>query len=196
MPFLHNGVDNIINRYGGYIVQTGTSDIINGDLSISPIDISYNYFGVVVDTGNNGVSNGSGGNGGDVRIVSGYGYGTNINYNVSARVITINPLVRFVKLLHTGDPATAIVNINELEVFGLFGTTNLALNKTVTVSASGYYNDSLGPYDGTKLVDGNLTNMAHTAVGGTDAKFLMVDLGANYEISRVKVTNRTTNLTV
>ena len=121
---------------------------------------------------------------------------SDLTNEVNARIQAIDeinntlfyPSVKYVKLLDTGDPTNVetIINLAELEVFGIDGTTNLALGKTVT--GSGWYNSTS---DGTKLVDGSYNTAAHTAVGGTNTKFMMVNLGAVFKITKIKITNIT-----
>lgn len=106
------------------------------------------------------------------------------------------PSGQYVKLVHTVaqdnsaegnvDDKNKILNLAELEVFAPGGTTSLAAGKTVTGSSQhstthGYIN----------LVDGNMTNMAHTK-GRTaeEIDFLQVDLGSVQEIEKIKITNR------
>jgi hypothetical protein len=79
-----------------------------------------------------------------------------------------------------------VINLAELEVFDASGT-NLAAGKTVTGSSEhssthGYVN----------LTDGNKTNFAHTK-GRTveEIDYLQVDLGAEKEIKKIVITNRT-----
>ena len=115
------------------------------------------------------------------------------------------PNGRYVKLVHTiaqdnnakkddgtteGDvnDKNKVLNLAELEVFAPSGTTNLAAGKTVTGNSQhsathGFIN----------LVDGNMTNFAHTnGTGATELDFLQVDLGSVQEIGKIKITNRTT----
>ena len=106
------------------------------------------------------------------------------------------PSGQHVKLVHTTaqdnsaegnvDDKNMILNLAELEVFAKGGTTSLASSKTVTgtsLSAS---------YPGANLVDGNMTNFAHTWGRAADVldEFL-VDLGSVQEIEKIKITNRT-----
>ena len=106
------------------------------------------------------------------------------------------PSGRYVKLVHTvgqdtsaagnDDDKNKILNLAELEVFAKGGTTSLASGKTVTGTSL-----SAG-YPGTNLVDGNMTNFAHTWGRAADVldEFL-VDLGSVQEIGKIKITNRT-----
>jgi len=115
------------------------------------------------------------------------------------------PSGQYVKLVHTvaydanakkdngtteGDinDKNKVLNLAELEVFAPSGTTNLAAGRTVTGNSQhsathGFIN----------LVDGNMTNFAHTkGRGATELDFLQVDLGSVQEIGKIKITNRTT----
>lgn len=105
------------------------------------------------------------------------------------------PSGQYVKLVHTvaqdnsaagnDDDKNKILNLAELEVFAKDGTTSLAAGKTVTGTSL-----SAG-YPGTNLVDGNMTNFAHTSGRAADVldEFL-VDLGSVQEIEKIKITNR------
>ena len=84
------------------------------------------------------------------------------------------------------DDKHRILNLAELEVFAVGGTTSLAAGKTVTGTAIAT------AYPGANLVDGNMTNFAHTR--GRDASVkdeFTVDLGSVQEIEKIKITNRT-----
>jgi hypothetical protein len=106
------------------------------------------------------------------------------------------PSGQYVKLVHTvaqdnsaagnADDKNKILNLAELEVFGKGGTTSLAAGKTVTGTSLA------AGYPGTNLVDGNMTNFAHTWGRAADVldEFL-VDLGSVQEIEKIKITNRT-----
>ena len=111
-------------------------------------------------------------------------------------VVPTIPSGQYVKLVHTvgqdtsaagnDDDKNKILNLAELEVFAKDGTTSLASGKTVTGTSL-----SAG-YPGTNLVDGNMTNFAHTWGRAADVldEFL-VDLGSVQEIGKIKITNRT-----
>ena len=113
------------------------------------------------------------------------------------------PKGRHVKLVHTvaydesamrDDGITAgnvddknkIINLAELEVFDASGT-NLAAGKTVTGSSE--YSSTHGYVN---LTDGNKTNFAAT-IGRTPSEYdsMQVDLGAEKEIKKIVITNRT-----
>ena len=84
------------------------------------------------------------------------------------------------------DDKHRILNLAELEVFAPGGTTSLAVNKTVTGTAL------KSNFPGANLVDGNMTNFAHT--WGRDATVkdeFTVDLGSVQKIEKIKITNRT-----
>ena len=84
------------------------------------------------------------------------------------------------------DDKNRIINLAELEVFDASGT-NLAAGKTVTGSSE--YSSTHGYIN---LTDGNKTNFAHTK-GRTEEEidYLQVDLGAEKEIKKLVITNRT-----
>jgi transcription elongation factor len=105
------------------------------------------------------------------------------------------PSGQYVKLVHTvaqdnsaegnADDKNKILNLAELEVFAPGGTTSIAAGKTVTGTAIN------ANYPGANLVDGNMTNFAHTF--GRDANVkdeFLVDLGSVQEIEKIKITNR------
>ena len=106
------------------------------------------------------------------------------------------PKGRHVKLVHTvaydesaegnDDDKNRIINLAELEVFDASGT-NLAAGKTVTGSS-----EYPAPHLWSNLTDGNKTNFAHT-LGRTPSEYdsMQVDLGAEKEIKKIVITNRT-----
>jgi hypothetical protein len=84
------------------------------------------------------------------------------------------------------DDKHRILNLAELEVFAPGGTTSLAAGKTVTGTAF------KASYPGANLVDGNMTNFAHTFGRDETVKDeFTVDLGSVQEIEKIKITNRT-----
>jgi len=113
------------------------------------------------------------------------------------------PKGRYVKLEHTVaydesamrddgitegnvDDKNRIINLAELEVFDASGT-NLAASKTVTGSS-----EYPAPHGWSNLTDGNKANFAHT-LGRTPSEYdsMTVDLGAEKEIKKLVITNRT-----
>lgn len=106
------------------------------------------------------------------------------------------PKGRYVKLVHTVaydanatgnvDDKNKILNLAELEVFDASGT-NLAASKPVTGSS-----EYPAPHGWSNLTDGNKTNFAHT-IGRTPTEYdsMTVDLGAEKEIKKLVITNRT-----
>ena len=106
------------------------------------------------------------------------------------------PSGQYVRLEHTvahdanapgnDDDKHKILNLAELEVFAPGGTTSLVAGKTVTGTAIA------ANYPGANLVDGNMTNFAHTwARDATVKDEFTVDLGSVQEIEKIKITNRT-----
>ena len=95
------------------------------------------------------------------------------------------PSGQYVKLVHTNTPKDTVINLAELEVFAKAGTTNLAAGKTVTSVAF----HPAGPLG--NLVDGNMTNFAHTHDTAADTgDSMLIDLGSVQEIEKIKITNR------
>ena len=106
------------------------------------------------------------------------------------------PKGRHIKLVHVVaydesaegnvDDKNKIINLAELEVFDTSGT-NLAAGKTVTGSS-----EYPAPHLWSNLTDGNKTNFAHT-LGRTPSEYdsMQVDLGAEKEIKKIVITNRT-----
>jgi hypothetical protein len=93
------------------------------------------------------------------------------------------PSGQYVKLVHTN--LNEVINLAELEVFAKAGTTNLAAGRTVTSSAF----HPAGPLP--NLVDGNMTNFAHTMNEVADTgDSMLIDLGSVQEIEKIKITNR------
>ena len=98
-------------------------------------------------------------------------------------VVPTLPSGQYVKLVQTS--LTDVINLAELEVFAKAGTTNLAAGKTVTSSAF----HPAGPLP--HLVDGNMTNFAHTMNEVADTgDSMLIDLGSVQEIEKIKITNR------
>ena len=103
---------------------------------------------------------------------------------VATKAATKLPSGQYVKLVHTS--LIDVINLAELEVFAKAGTTNLAAGKTVTSSAF----HPAGPLP--HLVDGNMTNFAHTMNEVADTgDSMLIDLGSVQEIEKIKITNRT-----
>ena len=112
-------------------------------------------------------------------------------------VVPTLPSGQHVKLVHTVaqdnsaegnvDDKNMILNLAELEVFAKDGTTSLAAGKTVTGSSQ--YSATHGYIN---LVDGNMTNFAHTWGRDVNVKDeFTTDLGSVQEIEKIKITNRT-----
>ena len=105
-------------------------------------------------------------------------------------VVPTLPSGQYVKLVHTvaqdnsaagnADDKNKILNLAELEVFAKGGTTSLASSKTVTGTSLA------AGYPGTNLVDGNMTNFAHTWGRDVNVKDeFTVDLGSVQEIGKI-----------
>ena len=84
-------------------------------------------------------------------------------------------------VLHAGGH---FMNLAEVEVFS--GGVNVAAGKTVT--GSSLYSTS---YPHSKLVDGIMDNFTHTK--NEAVEWFLIDLGEEYEIDSVVVTNRATS---
>jgi hypothetical protein len=91
---------------------------------------------------------------------------------------------RYVRIYRDQDTTDANhwMNIAEVEVFS--GGVNVASGKTVT--ASSLYGAG---FPHANLVDGNMTNFAHT--NNEAVEWFLIDLGQDYEIEKVVITNRT-----
>lgn len=84
------------------------------------------------------------------------------------------------------DDKHKIINLAEVEVFAKGSTTNLAAGKNVTGT-----NINSESFPGSNLVDGNMSNFAHTWGRDINVKDqLMIDLGSEQEIEKIKITNR------
>ena len=92
------------------------------------------------------------------------------------------PKHRYVRITRDKDGTDHWMNLAEVEVFS--GGTNVAQGKTVT--ASSLYGDG---FPHANLVDGNKTNFAHT--NNEAVEWFQIDLGQDYEIEKVVITNRT-----
>ena len=97
----------------------------------------------------------------------------NANSTVQGRYIQVSSAV------------TQCMNWAEMQIFSTSGGTNIASGKTVAKS-SGLNGDS---YPGSNLVDGDLTNFAHTSC--TDVPTMTIDLGATLPIFNIRLYNRT-----
>ena len=94
------------------------------------------------------------------------------------------PTYRYVRIIRNKDGDDHWLNLAEVEVFS--EGTNVARGKTVTASTK-YNNSDQFPHS--NLVDGNKTNFAHTQ--NEPVEWFVIDLGQNYEIEKVVITNRT-----
>ena len=92
------------------------------------------------------------------------------------------PKHRYVRITRDKDGDDHHMNLAEVEVFS--GGTNVAQGKTVT--ASSLY---ALQFPHANLVDGNKTNFAHT--NNEAVEHFQIDLGQDYEIEKVVITNRT-----
>ena len=92
------------------------------------------------------------------------------------------PKYRYVRIVRDKQGDDHWLNIAEVEVFS--GTTNVASGKTVT--ASSLYAPQ---FPHANLVDGNKTNFAHTH--NEALEYFQIDLGQEYDIDKVVITNRT-----
>ena len=90
---------------------------------------------------------------------------------------------RYVRIIRDKDGNDHWMNLAEVEVFS--GGTNVASGKTVTQSSISHP----GTFDPPNLVDGNKTNFAHTNNGAVE--WFLIDLGKDYDIEKVVITNRT-----
>jgi hypothetical protein len=89
---------------------------------------------------------------------------------------------RYVRIYRDKEGDDHWMNIAEVEVFS--GGVNVASGKTVT--ASSLYGAG---FPHANLVDGNMTNFAHT--NNEAVEWFLIDLGQDYEIEKVVITNRT-----
>lgn len=84
-------------------------------------------------------------------------------------------------------PSVGCMNIAEIQVYSTDGTTNIAAGKNVSMS-SGYQTAGQGVFPGFNLVDGNLSNFAHTSCA--DTPWMLIDLGSVVPITEIVVYNR------
>ena len=89
---------------------------------------------------------------------------------------------RYVRIYRDKDGDDHWINLAEVEVFS--GGVNVATGKTVT--ASSMYAPA---FPHANLVDGNKTNFAVTQ--NEAVEWFLIDLGQDYEIEKVVITNRT-----
>jgi hypothetical protein len=90
---------------------------------------------------------------------------------------------RYVRIIRDKDGGDHWMNLAEVEVFS--GGTNVASGKIVTQSSISHP----GTFDPPNLVDGNKTNFAHT--NNEAVEYFQIDLGQDYDIEKVVITNRT-----
>jgi len=106
-----------------------------------------------------------------------------VTWNVAANTLVFSAATyRYVRIYK--DSGNYPLNLSEVEVFS--GGVNVALRKTVT--ASSVYDETRFP--NSSLVDGIKTNAncAHTQTGSV--QWFLIDLGQDYEIEKVVITNR------
>jgi aryl-phospho-beta-D-glucosidase BglC (GH1 family) len=104
------------------------------------------------------------------------------NTSLSNDFTNLSGTGRYVRIYGTARGTTYGYSIYELEVYGTLSAPNLALNKPTTVSSI----EGSG-LEGNYAVDGN-TSTRWSATMYTDPQWIAVDLGANYNISQVKIT--------
>ena len=92
------------------------------------------------------------------------------------------PKYRYVRISRKKDGNDHWMNIAECEVFA--GGINVAKGKTVTQSSISHP----GRFNPPMLVDGNKDNFVHT--NNADFEWFLIDLGQEYEIEKVIITNR------
>lgn len=88
---------------------------------------------------------------------------------------------RYVKISAT---QVQCMNVAEIQVFSSDSTQNIAQGKNVSMSSG--YNGNMFP--GQNLVDGNLSNFAHTSCA--DVPWMIIDLGAVVPVSKIVVFSR------
>ena len=86
---------------------------------------------------------------------------------------------RYVRL---GMPVVGYLNIAEVQVYSAIGGANVAQGKPVTMSST------YSGFPPSNLTDGVLTNF--TSTNGTEAGWMLVDLGAVVPIAQIVVSNR------
>jgi endoglucanase len=91
---------------------------------------------------------------------------------------------KYVRIVGHGNSVNTWNSYTEVKInTGVVTSPNLALNKTVTVSSI----EGAG-MEGAKAVDGNATTSRWASAEGIDPQWIYVDLGATYNITRVKIT--------
>ena len=97
---------------------------------------------------------------------------------------------RYVKIIRdkakmgaAGIPGLGNHHLNLMEAKVMSGGENIAFQKNTTSSSTH------AGLSGGRLVDGDMTTMAHTE--DADIEWLLIDLGAEYEIDQVEIYNRT-----
>jgi hypothetical protein len=121
-------------------------------------------------------------------------------------VVPTLPSGQYVRLEHTvahdanapgnDDDKHKILNLAELEIFAEDPAAGPGAWRSLTDDVRGVTGTSLAAnYPGTNLIDGNMTNFAHTWGRDVNVKDeFTVDLGSVQEIGKIKITNRTTQV--
>ena len=117
-------------------------------------------------------------------------------------VVPTLPSGQYVRLEHTvahdanapgnDDDKHKILNLAELEIFAEDPAAGPGAWRSLTDDVRGVTGTSLAAnYPGTNLIDGNMTNFAHTWGRDVNVKDeFTVDLGSVQEIGKIKITNR------
>ncbi|MES2777988.1 MAG: FG-GAP-like repeat-containing protein [Bacteroidota bacterium] len=109
-----------------------------------------------------------------------YTFTYNVNGGASK---TVGTATRYIRIQQNKTGSHDNITIAELEALDAVTGENRAAGKVVTMSS--VYESFIGAY----LTDGNINTFAHTSVGGTGA-YMEVDLGADFNIGSVRITNR------
>jgi len=110
---------------------------------------------------------------------------TSSGTSLALQTFSFTPVTaKYVRIVGHGNSVNTWNSYTEVKInTGAPASPNLALNKTVTASSI----EAAG-LEGTKAVDGNATTTRWASTEGIDPQWIYVDLGAIYNITRVKIT--------
>jgi endo-1,4-beta-D-glucanase Y len=110
---------------------------------------------------------------------------TSSGTSLALQTFSFTPVTaKYVRIVGHGNSVNTWNSYTEVKInAGTPALPNLALNKTVAVSSI----EATG-FEGAGAVDGNATTTRWASLEGVDPQWIYVDLGATYNINRVKIT--------
>ena len=92
---------------------------------------------------------------------------------------------RYIRINRSDTATDAALNIAEIEVYDGYGAK---ITSGITPTLSPLYNNDSNSFGPQMLIDGNMSNFAHTE--NVKGAYMQLDLGSDKQISRVVITNR------